>query len=138
MQSVRTSSFLVLFFMLIGIKSHSQSLKTIEKIEKSYQECLDSGNNMRGCSINYYTKADSLLNVVYQKKREKRTDLEKNNLKKEQLKWLKKRDLYFKKEYSNLKKEDLVMEGSTDFDMIYYDRKASFVMKRVKELINRF
>lgn len=137
MKLANNSSFLVLFFILTGVKSYSQSLKTIEKIEKSYQECLDTGNNMRGCSVNYYTKADSLLNVVYQKKREKLNDSEKNNLKKEQLNWLKKRDIYFKKEYIYLKKEDEVLEGTADFDMIYYDRKSVFVMKRVKELIKR-
>ncbi|WP_284653547.1 lysozyme inhibitor LprI family protein [Flavobacterium terrisoli] len=124
-------------FLLIGIESYSQTLKTVKDLEVSYQKCLDKGQDMRGCAVIYYTKTDSLLNVAYKKLRKKLNDSEKSKLKTEQLAWLKKRDQYFKKEYSKLKTEKNFEEGSSDFDMVYYDKKSQFVMKRVKELINR-
>lgn len=130
--------YILLLFLLIGINSYSQTLKTVEDMEASYQKCLDKGQDMRGCAVIYYTKSDSLLNVVYKKLRAKLDDPGKSKLKTEQLTWLKQRDEYFKNEYSKLKKEGDFEEGSHDFDMVYYDKKSQFVMKRVKELINRY
>ena len=129
--------YFILLLFLFGIKSNSQTLKTVKDMEISYQKCLDKGQDMRGCAVIYYTKSDSILNVVYKKLRKKLNDSEKEKLKAEQVAWLKKRDQYFKKEYSKLKKENDFEEGSSDFDMVYYDKKSQFVIKRVKELISK-
>jgi uncharacterized protein YecT (DUF1311 family) len=129
--------FILLAHLLFVIKSYSQTVKTVRDLEISYQKCLDNGQNMPGCAALYYTKSDSLLNVVYIKLRKKLNDYEKGKLKTEQLAWLKKRDQYFKKEYSKLKNENDFDEGSRDFDMVYYDKQREFVTKRVKELINK-
>ncbi len=128
---------ITIILIIISFNCNSQTLKTIEKIESSYQNCLDNGDNMKGCSVEYYKKADSLLNVAYKKLRLKLSVEEQSSLKTEQLEWLKKRDKYFQKGYSETKKEGDFIEGSNDFDMIVIDKKAEFVFERVKVLIKR-
>ncbi len=128
---------ITIILIILSLSCNSQTLKTIEKIETSYQNCLNKGDNMKGCSVEYYKKADSLLNVVYKKLRLKLSTEEQSSLKTEQLEWLKKRDKYFKKVNSETKKEGDFSEGSNDFDMIVIDKKAEFVFERVKALIKR-
>ena len=128
---------ITIILIIFSFNCNSQTLKTIEKIESSYKICLDKGDNMKGCSVEYYKKADSLLNVVYKELGLKLSTKEQSNLKTEQLEWLKKRDKYFQKVYSETKKDGDFIEGSNDFDMILIDKKAEFVFKRVKTLIKR-
>lgn len=128
---------IIIIFITLSFNSNSQTLKTIEKIETSYQNCLDKGDNMKVCSVEYYKKADSLLNVAYKKLKLKLSIEEQSRLKAEQLEWIKKRDKYFQKVYSETKKEGDFIEGSNDFDMIVIDKKAEFVFERVKVLIKR-
>jgi uncharacterized protein YecT (DUF1311 family) len=128
---------ITIILIMLSFNCNSQTVKTIEKIELSYQNCLDKGDNMKGCSVEYYKKADSLLNVAYKKLRLKLSIEEQSSLKTEQLEWLKKRDKYFQKVYSETKKEGDFIEGSNDFDMIVIDKKAEFVFERVKVLIKR-
>jgi len=128
---------IIIIFITLSFNCNSQTLKTIEKIETSYQNCLDKGDNMKGCSAEYYKKADSLLNVAYKKLKLKLSFEDQASLKAEQLEWLKKRDKYFQKIYSETKKEGDFIEGSNDFDMIVIDKKAEFVFERVKVLIKR-
>jgi uncharacterized protein YecT (DUF1311 family) len=128
---------IIIIFIILSFNCNSQTLKTIEKIETSYQNCLDKGENMKGCSVEYYKQADSLLNVVYKKLKLKLSIEKQSSLKAEQLEWLKKRDKYFQKVYSETKKEGDFIEGSNDFDMIVIDKKAEFVFERVKVLIKR-
>ncbi|WP_348810866.1 lysozyme inhibitor LprI family protein [Flavobacterium maritimum] len=132
---IQKSITIILF--ILSFNCNSQTLKTIEKIESSHQICLDKGDNMKGCSVEYYKKADSLLNVTYKKLKQKLTIEKQSSLKTEQLEWLKKRDKYFQKVYSETKKEGDFIEGSNDFDMIVIDKKAEFVFERVKVLIKR-
>ncbi|MBW1655814.1 lysozyme inhibitor LprI family protein [Flavobacterium quisquiliarum] len=128
---------LLVLLVLVSLKSNSQTLETVSKMKLNYQKCLDKGNNMSGCSINYYNQSDSLLNVVYKNLKEKISSKEQSKLKKEQLEWLKKRDVYFEKVYSDTKKEGHFIEGTRDFEMVVFDEKANFVFGRVKELIKR-
>lgn len=128
---------LLLLLILFSFNCNSQTLKTVDKIQSSYQRCLDNGIAMKNCSIHYYNQSDSLLNVVYKKLRQKSNTDEQSKLKKEQLEWLKKRDKYFQKVYSDTKKEGDFIEGSSDFDMVVFDEKADFVFERVIELIKR-
>jgi uncharacterized protein YecT (DUF1311 family) len=90
----------ILFISIIlTLNCSSQTLKTINEIEQSHQECLDRGGYMKGCSIKYYNESDSLLNSVYKNLKSKLNAEEQIKLKKEQLKWLKNRDNYFEKIY---------------------------------------
>ncbi|MRX41381.1 DUF1311 domain-containing protein [Flavobacterium sp. LC2016-23] len=128
---------IIIIFIILSFNCNSQTLKTIEKIETSYQNCLDKGDNMKDCYVEYYKQADSLLNVAYKKLKLKLSIEKQSSLKAEQLEWLKKRDKYFQKVYSETKKEEDFIEGSNDFDMIVIDKKAEFVFERVKVLIKR-
>jgi uncharacterized protein YecT (DUF1311 family) len=128
---------IIVILIVLSFNCNSQTLKTIEKIELSYQNCLDKGGNMKGCAVEHYKKADSLLNVVYKKLRLKLNVEEQSILKTEQLKWLKNRDKYFQKVHLETNLEGDFNEGSNDFDMIVIDKKAQFVFARVKVLIKR-
>lgn len=128
---------ILLFFILFSFHCNSQTLETVSKLKTSYQHCLDSGNGMKNCSVVYYNQSDSLLNVTYKNLKLKLSSKEQSKLKKEQLDWIKKRDLYFEKVYSDTKKGGNFSEGSKDFDMVVYDEQANYVFGRVKELIKR-
>lgn len=90
--------FLVLllaFFLFWSGSVSAQNLTDMNALDLSYKNCLDSGNNMSGCSQKYYFQVDSLLNVVYKSYRDDLNEHAKAALKKDQLKWLKIRDNYF-------------------------------------------
>ena len=126
-----------LFFIGFCYCCNSQSLKKIQTVETNYQNCLDDDVNMKKCSENYYFQIDSLLNEVYKNARLKINQKEKDKLKSEQLKWIKNRDLYFKKAYAEAKDEagDLSKE---DIEMVFIDKKAECVKERVHFLIKKF
>lgn len=126
-----------LFFIGFCSCSNSQSLKKIETIELKYQNCLDNGVDMKKCSENYYLQIDALLNEIYKTARLKISQKERDNLRLEQLKWIKNRDLYFKKAYIQAKDE---AEGLTkeDIEMVFIDKKAEYVKERVRFLIKKF
>ncbi|KQO22813.1 hypothetical protein ASF10_10660 [Flavobacterium sp. Leaf82] len=128
---------LLLFVLFFSFYCNAQTIETINKLKNTYHHCLDSGSGMKDCSIGYYNQSDSLLNVSYKNLKLKLSSKEQSKLKKEQLDWLKKRDLYFEKVYSDTKKEGHFIEGSSDFDMVVFDEKANYVFARVKELIKR-
>lgn len=128
---------LLVLLVFISLKSNSQTLETIYKLKSKYQKCLDKGNNMRNCALEYYNQSDSLLNVSYKNLKTKMSSKEQSKLKKEQLAWLKKRDQFFQKVYADTIKEGNFIEGTQDFDMIIYDEQAKFVFGRVKELIQK-
>ncbi len=115
----------------------SQNLQTIDSLQKSCQSCLDEGRYMYGCTAKYYEQSDSLLNVVYNRLRAKLTFEEKEELKNEQLAWLKKRDQYFKNEFQKLKSEGDWEEGTVNFDMILQKINGDFVMEQVTYLMKK-
>ncbi|BDU25962.1 lysozyme inhibitor LprI family protein [Flavobacterium sp. GSB-24] len=128
---------LVILFVLIALKSNSQTLETVSKLKSEYQKCLDKGSAMSNCSYAYYNQSDSLLNIVYKNLKNKISPKEQSKLKKEQLDWLKKRDQYFQQLYTDTKKQGIFTEGTRDFDMVIYDEEANYVFARVKELIRK-
>lgn len=132
---IQKSAFI--FFILVAFQCNAQTMETVNKLRNDYQTCLNSGSGMKNCSIEYYNQSDSLLNVAYKNLKLKLSSKEQSRLKKEQLDWVKKRDLYFEKVYSDTKKEGHFIEGSSDFDMVVFDEKANYVFTRVKELIKR-
>lgn len=129
--------YLIVFLFVANCYSQSSNIKKVESIEFNYQNCLDSGIDMLGCSKKYYFFCDKLLNEVYQSIRAKLTTTDKEKLKNEQLKWLKQRDAFFKRAYI-LAKEEAVDLPQEDLEMIYIDKKGDFVKERVKFLIKKF
>jgi uncharacterized protein YecT (DUF1311 family) len=121
--------------MLLFGAVNAQSLKTVEQIKAANQKCLDKGENMYECALEYYFQADSLLNVVYKKLRQTLNAEEQLKLKTVQLQWLKKRDKYFQKVITETKKE--CDEGSYIFRTSVEQQEADYVIKRVIELINK-
>jgi uncharacterized protein YecT (DUF1311 family) len=127
----------LIIFLFFGYCSFSQSLKKAEKMEVNYQNCLDNGIDMLGCSNDYYKQMDNLLNEVYKKAKLKMSSSEIEKLKTEQLNWLKKRDLYFKKAYIEAKDEADGL-GSDDLQMVFVDKKTEYVKDRVVFLIKKY
>ena len=129
--------FLLIVCTFISCSANSQNLRNLEKMDGDYQNCLDKGIHMEGCSIEYYAKVDSLLNVIYKKIRLNLNSSQKEALKKEQLKWLRKRDSYF-----DIISKKITKEGgsntSDDYIMKYNDKKYLFVYDRVEELIKKY
>jgi uncharacterized protein YecT (DUF1311 family) len=117
--------------------SYAQTLKEVIKIESKYQKCLDTGNGMMYCALDFELKSDSLLNVAYKNLKLKLNIIEQNNLKIEQRKWLKKRDKYFEKSLVVAKIENGGETEGSNYKMLVLDKQGEFVIKRVKELIIR-
>ena len=137
---LKYANVITLIFLLLFVnKSYTQSvnMKKVESINVNYQKCLDSGVDMLGCSNKYFFFCDKLLNEVYQIIRQKLSEKEKTNLRNDQLKWLKERDLFFIKAVKIAKEEaeDLPEE---DLQMIYMDKKSEYVKERVVFLIKKY
>jgi uncharacterized protein YecT (DUF1311 family) len=123
--------------LLTSCCTFSQSLTKLQSQEKIYQDCLDSGIDMLGCSINNYNEIDKLLNEVYNKVKLKLSDEEKLKLRNEQRDWLKKRDKYFENLYIKTQEESEGI-GGNDLKMIYNHEKAEYVKQRVLFLIKEY
>ena len=130
-------TLLFTFFAFITFSSQAQTLKELIDIDKKYKVCLDKGTNMLSCSQLYYNPMDSLLNVAYNKLRRPLDQSGKAALKNEQIKWLGKRDAYFKKVDKDYVAENSSGFAGNDSRMIAIDEKAQFVRKRVEELIEK-
>lgn len=120
--------FFLLIIIFLPFIVSSQDRKELEIYEINYQNCLDKGQNMLGCTLFFYNQTDSLLNIIYKKIYYNLDNKRKLELKTSQLKWLKKRDEEFKKFEKNYNEKDL---GINDNKMIVLDKKAVFVMERV-------
>ncbi len=128
----------ILIFLFGSLTSFSQTTKTIDSLETRCQVCLDKGEFMLGCSKSFYSQMDSLLNLEYKMLRSKCDKIQKGNLKDEQLEWLSKRDLQFKKNQQQVHKEAVEKEysGGQDETMFLTEQNASFVKERVIALSN--
>lgn len=121
------SFFGVIFYLNIAAQDFSVSLQLL-KIE--HQKCLDQGVHMLDCSIIFYKKSDSILNLVYKKLRNSLNANEKVALKKEQLKWLKKRD----KKFDQINQLKIGLGNGLDEVMSKNQKKANFVNIRTLQL----
>jgi len=129
--------FLFTFFFIFTFSVQAQVLEELTDIDKKYKACLDKGTNMLDCARVYYSHMDSLLNVAYNKLRKPLNQTGKVALKNEQIKWLGKRDAYFKKIDKEYAAENSNGFAGNDSKMIAIDEKARFVRKRVEELIKK-
>ena len=127
---------LFLFGLQYTFDAKAQSKATIAIIDSVYQNCLDQGENMLGCTQNYYAEMDSLLNVVYKKLIIKHPE-QKAAIKQEEIKWLKTRDEAFKKLENNTEYNKLLETVGRDGVMMITDDEAKIVKERLFELINQ-
>lgn len=131
------------FFSIIHLTCFSQTRSVLDSLENRYQACLDKGKNMFGCAKLFYQQMDSLLNVQYKQLRSSCDSVQKENLKQEQLKWLAKRDAYFKQTLNTFKSKNPKADpfgnafGAQDDAMSMFDDNATFVKKRLLELIGK-
>jgi uncharacterized protein YecT (DUF1311 family) len=109
-------------------------LQYIKQLDSVEQSCLDKGTDMSGCTITYYNQMDSMLNVSYKSLREKLDNNSKTALKKEQHRWLLKRDKKFKAIDKDTSNGDV---RGADAEMIATDKKAAIIKERVITLIQR-
>lgn len=92
---------------------------------------------MKTCAITFYNEADELLNLSYKKLKLQLNTSQKRKLQNEQRNWLKKRDKYFEEAFEEAKNNNGGSTLSDDFKMMYFDKKAEFVIERVKKLISK-
>ena len=126
----------IIFFFFISLTGFSQTDKTVNILETKYQNCLDKGEFMLGCTEIFYQEMDSLLNFYYNRLRYSCDSFQKENLKDEQLIWLEKRDNKFKlnKKITKQEAKKLGYEGGQIEQMTLIDMNANFVRNRVVEL----
>jgi uncharacterized protein YecT (DUF1311 family) len=136
---MKTKRLLITFVLLISMAfvGKTQTQKTIDSIKVTYQNCLDKGEKMLGCTYWYYDQMDSLLNVVYKMLRSKLDSTGKAQLKSEQVRWLSKRDTYFKKLDKELQAQTKAGEAGRDEEMIAIDQQTDYVRERVEALIRK-
>ena len=88
-----------------------------------------SQSEMNECSSSKFDIADKELNDIYKELMSKLNDTEKNNLKKEQRKWIKYRNAEASREL-----KELGLEGGSMASMMYGDSLTYSTKKRVEEL----
>ena len=129
-------SILIYLTSLLTLSLFSQDFKAnLKEIRDNNQHCLDKGKFMYNCSSKFYIQADSLLNVVYRYIRKDMDLSEKDNLKKEQLIWLKERN----KKFKQIDNQNTGLgKGGLDDLMVKKDKKAEIVNNRTTYLIEKF
>lgn len=114
----------------------AQSGKTaVDTLEMRYQHCLNEGNNIYNCALQYYEQMDSLLNKVY---RQLCSDMDNNrrqSLQVSQQIWKEKKEAYFKDIDGRVQKKRVRTPSGLDDDMIVTDNKAEYLKIRVIELL---
>ena len=128
---------LVFYFLIFSFCLNAQTYDEVKACELKYQNCLDSGLDMKACAITFYNEADVLLNLSYKKLKLQLKTSQKRKLLNEQRNWLKKRDKHFEEAFEEAKNDNGGSTLSDDFKMMYFDKKAEFVIERVKELISK-
>lgn len=137
MRAIKNISISILF-CLTSLTGFAQTNNVVDTLEDQYQACLDKGEGMLGCSDLFYRQMDSLLNLQYKKLRSMCDNVQKSNLKAQQLKWLSKRDKQFKQNQVETKKaaQESGYDGGEIETMTLIDKNAMFVKARVIELMN--
>tara|TARA_B110000046_G_scaffold118107_1_gene124925 strand:+ start:665 stop:1585 length:921 start_codon:yes stop_codon:yes gene_type:complete len=125
--------FLLIFLLTLNLFSQDFSIR-LEQLKIENQNCLDTGTSMQRCALNYYSKSDRLLNVVYKHIQENLSSLEKENLKQEQLSWLKSKD----EKFSKISNQNTGHGNGLDDLMIKNHKKAEVINIRTKHLISKF
>jgi hypothetical protein len=118
---------------LVIFSGKTQTMVDLEEINRNYQTCLNKGDFMLDCTISYYTKMDSMLNLAQKGFDAKGQPSWKNG----QQEWLERRDAYFlevDKEYATQEKDGF---SGNDNRMIAIYKKSRFLRERVEYLISK-
>ena len=138
---IKTTVVTFIFSCISGAenKADAQIRNVIERLGKSEQACLDKGIHMSGCSYRFMHQMDSLLNVEYKAVYAKLSHDQQIALRKEELVWIKQRDIFFKKE-DNKRANSNSSEGlqGEDLDMTIYDNKANYIQKRILQIEDKW
>jgi uncharacterized protein YecT (DUF1311 family) len=126
----------MIFFCCIGT-GYCQSISDLDKLKSKEQTCLDRGVNMLGCNVQYLTELDSMLNLAYRALRLRLNELEKETLKKDEKKWLRERDAYFKKLREGFQRKFDEGDGGEVEQLEWYVGEEIFIEERVTSLIER-
>src|SRR5690349_21556991 len=104
--AMRTEKFVLslIFASFFSLAGQAQTASTVQGMENKYQNCLDKGKDMLGCSKANYRQMDSMLNTVYKSLRSSLDSSQKAQLKNEQIQWLVKRDKYFRETKNKFKR----------------------------------
>ena len=127
--------FLLVMSSSLSLSLFSQTKKSLEIIERKYQDKLDTGNDMYGSTIIHYNQMDSMLNVVYRMAKLKLNTNRASILKAQQLKWLKQRDNYFKTVDKEQNESGL---NSIDNKMTKLHEKAAFINDRILTILKTY
>ena len=123
----------MLLFILISCNTKAQNKlakRTLNSLTIRYQSCLDKGEAMLLCSINYYRAMDSCLNVKYNELISAANNKNKKTLELDQRNW---QNLKTKK-FDNIENQNK-MQGK-DGEMIRLNEKAIFIKERVLKLLS--
>lgn len=107
----------------------------VDSLEKRYQHCLAEGKSQYNCALQYYSQMDSLLTTVYRQLYDNLDNNRRTTLQISQTQWEEKRENYFKDIDLRVEKKRPKTLAGLDDDMIVTDNKATFLRKRVIELL---
>ncbi|MFT6204389.1 MAG: hypothetical protein ACI9V1_003303 [Spirosomataceae bacterium] len=132
---MRTIVFLSLLVSVASFgQKHARVTSTDLKFtDSNFQNCLDKGENMMGCTSSYYDQIDKLLNLSYFSLYDALPQGKRTVLKSEQRAWLAYRDSFF--EYNSRGFNEI--EEGREGKMFILEANAVFVKSRVKLLISR-
>ncbi len=134
-RAIRILAIFMLVSCAFSFSAKSQTKVVLDTLDNRHQQCLDSGYHMLDCSSHFYDEMDSMLNVVYKGIRSKLDNAGKEQLKSKQQAWLKQRDKHFHVLYSEAQASGVT---GSDVHMVYFNKAAYYVRKRVEELIKLY
>jgi len=111
------------------------SKSAVDSLEKQYARCLSEGKSNYNCALQYYTEMDSLLKSVYRELYDKTDNNRRQTLQISQTQWEEKRQAYFEDIDLRVEKKRPKTLAGLDDDMIVTDNKASFLKRRIVELL---
>jgi uncharacterized protein YecT (DUF1311 family) len=123
-----------ILFSAYQAKCQANYAVTLGSLENNYQKCLDEGDNMYGCSQQYYQQLDGLLQTVLKDLKANMKVSQRTTFRNEQTAWAQKKEAYFKQLPKSVKEENEDLSGA-DLQMVIMDKKSEFLIERINELI---
>jgi len=122
--------------MLVAHQARSQNnyAATMSTLESNYQKCQEEGDNMLGCSQQYYQQLDALLQSVLKDLRTSLKVSQRTTFRNEQTTWTQKKEAYFRQLPKSVKEDNEDMSGA-DLQTAVLDKKSEFLIERINELI---
>ena len=112
------------------------TIEAVDRLSDDYQQCLNKGRNMLGCTREYNAQIVYLSDKQYDSLLTHLNADEQNKLKDNQTRWLKDKDKEFRRIEKGLKKDLNELGDGEDYKMILLDRRTAVLKKRLIWLIN--